>query len=279
MKVGLIGYGYWGGGFVARNIARVAELSVIVDSDPDSIKSAAGTWSRWGTKIATEPEVAFKECDAIWIATPVDTHGDVVMSALEHGCDVMCEKPFVLDTAAADEAVAEAEASGRVLMAGHVSLFTEQHRKARKMRPMGHEHPLEILIQRFTDRASTSDKSVLWGLGPHDVAALVDLFGFPVGAVWSGNSHRAVGDMFFDGSVKARVELDWLCCDRKRTFRMNDGSNLADCPDPQEPLFNEAQAFVTLCGLRDGEEMSRQRDLITKVTTVLSLADKDIRGE
>lgn len=89
MKIGLIGYGHWGAGFVARNLARVFDLAVIVDPVPDRAVVASADWGAWGTRIATEPEVAFDKCDAVWIATPVSTHADVVRAALEAGVHVL----------------------------------------------------------------------------------------------------------------------------------------------------------------------------------------------
>lgn len=296
MKVGLIGYGYWGGGFVARNIARVAELAVIADPDPDSIVRAAGDWGRWGTKVVTEPEVAFRECDAVWIATPVDTHKDIVLDALNSGCHVMCEKPFMTDAHAAESAVVASKVEGLVLMAGHLSLYMGQHgvAQARIRQLRGYQEDIEerkrqgmvemqppfkerVLLQRFTDRPSQSDRSVLWGLGPHDVATLVDLFGFPEETIWNGNDHRVIGELFFGGDVEARVELDWLCTKKSRSFIIGTSGNLAEVPDKVEPLFAEAQAFVQLVEGRDHDEMLRQRELITKVTTVLAIAEKQMK--
>jgi predicted dehydrogenase len=53
------------------------------------------------------------------IATPPNTHGPLVMTAIGHGCHILCEKPFALDSLEASQMLAAAEQAGIVHLIGH----------------------------------------------------------------------------------------------------------------------------------------------------------------
>ena len=273
MKVGLLGYGHWGGGFVARNIARVADLAVIVDPDPSRIVEAAATWSNWGTRVATEPEVAFRECDAVWITTPVPTHAALVRSALEHDCDVLCEKPFVLDSVEAYDLVNLATERDRVLMVGHLSLFTETHRQSRRMADATSIHTV-----RHTVRPSLSDHSALWGLAPHDVASVVETWGRPDTVACRGTVHRITATLLWDEGREATIEVDWLANERRRRHWVGinglSRKDLAGAIDEEEPLLLEARWFDWLCSRSGPLEPKREEAYV--VTDVLAQLERSL---
>ena len=243
MKLGLIGYGYWGGGFVARNIARVAELAVIADPDPFRMQEASAVWAAWGTRVVSEPRVALEECDAVWIATPAATHAALVHDALDAGCHVLCEKPFVLDADDAHVLADKAEAYDAALMVGHLSLYTGCHTSARFA--MRDNKRTRIRSVRHTDRPSISDHDVLHGLGPHDLASVVDLLGEPDVAIASGGRHRVVAHLAWDAGHTADLVLDWCSDERHRRFWLND-VDYATADDQREPLLSQAERFLTI---------------------------------
>lgn len=270
MKVGLIGYGFWGGGFVARNIARVADLSVIVDPNVSRLTEAAAKWTPWGTRVSSEPEVAFRECDAVWIATPARTHFQLCAEALEAGCHVMCEKPFVMDQQEVWELVQLAIDKDLALQVGFTALYMACHHRA-SMATLQSKVVHNVQSSRMTALPSESDVNVLWGLGPHDIAAVIDMFGEPVGADWSGNQHAVLGMLSFEGGHVATLEFDWLARERCHSFVVN-GVEFADSVDEVEPLYREAEAFVRLCGDEQGQARAEARLLATRVTEALSVA-------
>lgn len=273
MKIGLIGHGYWGGGFVARNIARVAELALVVDQDPAKQAQAAETWGVWGTDISSEPERAFQECDAVWIATPAHTHYDMVKGALSAGRHVLCEKPFVMSYDQACELTELAVAQGVALMVGHLSLFTEQHRLAKELVTSDDQRTQWLSYVRHTDRPSLSDISVLWGLGPHDVASAVDLFGGIKDGAATGNQHRVFLELMLERG-KVTIDLDWLSAERTRSMRM-DGKPVVAC-DSEEPLLREARSFLWLCRDQSGPGRARCREIARQVTAVLDAAELNL---
>jgi predicted dehydrogenase len=270
VKTGLVGYGYWGGGFVARNLARLSDLTVIVDQDLGRLAEAAAEWTQWGVRTSSEPGVAFTECDAVWIATPAVTHFDLISSALMNQCHVLAEKPVVMESQEAEMLCNLADRQDLALVGGFTSLHTEQHARSRRICSLNLAKPREVRVHRRTDRASKSDHSVLWGLGPHDVAAVIDLLGEPDGVRWWGNEHRMCGKFEYADSAEATFEFDWLAQQRSRSFAIN-GVETANEADRVEPLLAEVGDFVSLCLDRSDARRATARRLLQQVTDALAV--------
>lgn len=284
MNIGLLGYGYWGR-IAARAIARVGKLHVIVDPNPNVLAEARDTWGPWGTRVASEPRVAFEECSAVWVATPTVSHFDDVHAALCEGVHVMCEKPFVQTSEQARQLAVLAESQRVALMVGHLQLYTAAHAQAKgKLRHATAEDTVRVWMTRRNDRASLSDGSVLWGIGPHDVAAAVDLFGPGAEVAWcAGTEHRVCAQLAWKHERRwVDLELDWLAEHRLRTYSMaitpQGGTaarvrgEFAGAVETMEPLLKEAYQFRYACeedSLRRGE----LRDEAVEVTRVLEEMD------
>jgi len=58
------------------------------------------------------------------IATPPNTHGPLVLSAISRGCHVLCEKPFARDAKEARAMLAAAQRAGVVHLVGHEFRWT-----------------------------------------------------------------------------------------------------------------------------------------------------------
>ena len=124
MKIGTIG-----SGFIVRTILSKVALT-------DGIQCAA-VYSRsydTGKKLADEfgVEKVYTDLDAlcsdpeldfIYIASPNSLHYQHVKLALEHGKNVMCEKPFVPTAAEADELIALAKSKGLYLIEMITTLY------------------------------------------------------------------------------------------------------------------------------------------------------------
>src|SRR5262249_1309316 len=102
IKLGLIGYGYWGPR-IARNFqsAPGCKLSMIADRRPDALPRAQQDhpyvqMTSDPCEVITSPEI-----DAVAIVTPVWTHFELAKAALQNGKHVFVEKPFTSTTAQA----------------------------------------------------------------------------------------------------------------------------------------------------------------------------------
>jgi len=61
---------------------------------------------------------------AVVVATPPATHAALALAAIEHGCHVLCEKPFAANLSEARAMLAAADQAGVVNMVGHEFRFS-----------------------------------------------------------------------------------------------------------------------------------------------------------
>jgi len=110
-RIAVIGAGAFGQNHcrVVRQSAR-AELTAVVDVDPAR------------ASIADYRELAGK-VDAVIVATPTSSHAEIGCWLLEHGIDVLVEKPMAPDLESADRLIDAADRHGRMLQVGHLERF------------------------------------------------------------------------------------------------------------------------------------------------------------
>lgn len=117
LRVGLLGAGRIGR-VHAQAIAahRKSQLCAVSDAVADTAESLA---SEYGAAVRSSGEIiADPSIDAILIATPTDTHSDLIETATQAGKAVLCEKPVDLSLERALACKSVAEASGQPVMVG-----------------------------------------------------------------------------------------------------------------------------------------------------------------
>lgn len=65
------------------------------------------------------------EVDVVYIATPHSLHAQNCLDAIKAGKNVLCEKPFTINSKQAEEVIAAAKAKGVFLMEGEASFSLE----------------------------------------------------------------------------------------------------------------------------------------------------------
>lgn len=112
ITVGLIGYGYWGK-LLAQYLEASCffELKHIYSSKPSTPKRATDISSLFG-----------KDIEAIFIASPANTHYDYTKTFLKHGKHVFCEKPLSCKTAEINEVFDLAKTKGLALHVNYIYL-------------------------------------------------------------------------------------------------------------------------------------------------------------
>ncbi len=117
VRMGLLGAGRIGQ-IHGRNIAAHpgAELTAIADALPSAAEALA---KETGGRVATiEAVLDDPQIDAVVIATPTDTHANLVEIAAQAGKAVFCEKPVDLEAARIQTCLDIVAQSGRPLMIG-----------------------------------------------------------------------------------------------------------------------------------------------------------------
>jgi predicted dehydrogenase len=174
IRVGLIGYGYWGPN-LARNLvsSRRFELVAIADTRPNSLTDANLRFPG-GRVVGGADEILTGEgIDAVVIATPVATHFDFARTALIHGKHVLVEKPMCASVSEAEELAAIAQRCNRTLMVDHTFLFTGAVQMIRKVVESGqlgkicYFDSVRVNLGLFQE-----DVNCLWDLAPHDLSII-----------------------------------------------------------------------------------------------------------
>ena len=124
--------------------------------------------------LAADPEV-----DAIYVATPHNFHREHTILALRHGKHVLCEKPFAINAAEAQEMVDVAREAGLFLMEAMWSRFLPIIVEARRLIADGAIGAVQMIQADFGFRASFNPASRLFdpALGG---GALLDVGVYPV---------------------------------------------------------------------------------------------------
>jgi predicted dehydrogenase len=118
INVGLVGCGAVVKTFYVEVMRRIAGVKVIGVHDLNTA-NAREVATALGVQ-AMEREALLGVCDWVVIATPPDSHYGLAREALERGCHVVLEKPFVPRASEAQDLVELAEGRGRQL---HVAQF------------------------------------------------------------------------------------------------------------------------------------------------------------
>jgi predicted dehydrogenase len=121
IKAGVIGVGYLGK-FHAEKYAALeqAELVGVVDLDAKQAKEIASSCK---TRAFQDYRELLPQVEVVSVAVPTSHHFAVVQDCLEHGLDVLVEKPLATTVSEAEELVEQARALGRILQVGHLERF------------------------------------------------------------------------------------------------------------------------------------------------------------
>jgi predicted dehydrogenase len=226
IKLGVIGYGYWGPNIV-RNFLGHQDCKVVAVCDKNSVALARVLARHPGVRVTTEVDdiVMSPEIDAVAIVTPVSYHYELAKKALENGKHVFVEKPFTATSAQAEELVELAERKNLQIMVDHTFLFTGAVRKIKQLVDEGALGPLYYYdSMRVNLGLFQHDVNVLWDLAPHDLSIMDYLIGLePDLVVATGSAHvNCLEDVahltvYFPNNVLANINVNWLSPVKVRT--------------------------------------------------------------
>src|ERR1700741_4696362 len=106
VRVGVIGYGYWGPNIV-RNFHALdrAELVAVCDKSQAALKRAHKGFPSLHLTTDFSDVLRSPDIDAVAIVTPVWTHYELAKAALENGKHVFVEKPFTSNVRQAEDLI------------------------------------------------------------------------------------------------------------------------------------------------------------------------------
>lgn len=219
LRVGVIGYGYWGPNIVRNfNATEGSKVVAVCDQNSEALRRAAKLYP--GMEITSDCQelVTSPHIDAVAVITPVSTHYGLAKKALKNGKHVFVEKPFTANVAQAEELIELAAQKNLKIMVDHTFLFTGA---VRKIKQLIEEDVLGDLFYYDSVRVNLGlfqhDVNVIWDLAPHDLSVMQYLLDEEPSAISaSGKSHFngkediAYITVHFDNSMIAHFNVNWL---------------------------------------------------------------------
>ena len=235
LRVGVIGYGYWGPN-VLRNFYRLpnCQLVAVCDKNPQALKDVGTSYPSVQATGEARDIFTSKDIDAVAIVTPVSTHYELARRCLENGKHVFIEKPMTASVAQAEALIELAEAKYLTFMVDHTFLFTGA---VRKMKELIEQQALGPLYYYDSVRINLGlfqhDVNVIWDLAPHDLSIMDHLIEErPAAVVATGMSHfNGLEDMayitvYFPNTIIAHISVNWLSPVKVRTTLIGGGQRM-----------------------------------------------------
>lgn len=226
LKLGVIGYGYWGPN-VVRNFHGLANCQVLAvcDQNPQALQRVTALYPGIQSTNCVSDILTSQEIDAVAVVTPVSTHYKLARQCLEHGKHVFIEKPFTATVAQAEKLIALAEHKHLTIMVDHTFLFSGA---VRKMKELIENNVLGTLYYYDSVRVNLGllqhDVNVIWDLAPHDLSIMDYLIPEPPEAVVAtGASHfNSLADIayltvYFPNNIIAHIHVNWISPVKLRT--------------------------------------------------------------
>ena len=216
-SVALIGCGQWGKN-IARNLAQLGSLKVIVDADAARggaiARDLGAEFSQDAAAVLARPDIT-----GVAIATPAVTHAQVVTQALNAGKHVFVEKPIALSVDDANAVAALAKSRGLTLMTGHLLQYHPIFMRLLAMAKGGELGKVQyVYSNRLNQGRVRTEENALWSLAPHDISMINALAGgkparvtaMGQAAVQPGIPDISVATYDFANGVKAHLFCSWL---------------------------------------------------------------------
>jgi predicted dehydrogenase len=280
VRVGVLGLGYWGPNLV-RNLSEIpaAEAAWMCDRRPEPLEVLGRRFPAVRRTQAFDEMLDDDSLEAVAIVTPVATHHDLAMRALEAGKHVYVEKPLAASSEEARDLIRAASERGLVLMPGHTFLYSPPVVRIRELIRSGELGDIYFIsMSRVNLGLHQSDVSVIWDLGPHDFSILL---------YWLGQSPRRVVSMgracivdgqedvafincAFDSGAIAHIELSWLAPSKLRRTTVVGSSKMVvydDCSIEPVRVYDSGvmprnpESFGEYLKYRTGDIVSPHIDL------------------
>lgn len=289
INIGVIGYGYWGPNLV-RNFAEIpgATVKKVCDFKPELL---AKVQARYPTiEVTTHCQDLFTDpkIDAVVIATPVSTHFDLALAALQAGKHVLVEKPMTTTSEQAMRLIEEAEKRRLVLMVDHTFVYTGA---VRKMHDLIATKTLGDIYYYDSVRVNLGlfqhDVNVIWDLAVHDLSIMNYLLpSQPYAVSATGISHVPRGPeniayltLLFENNLIAHINVNWLAPVKVRRTLIGGSQRMIvyDDLEPSEKLKmydkgitlngNSESLYQMLIGYRTGDMWSPKLDMTEALRT------------
>ena len=177
IKVGVIGFGYWGPN-IARNFDENPDLKLVGIAELGEQRRAVARTKYPNVPLYTDAKSLLRESsiDAVAIITPVSTHYELAKEALEAGKHVLIEKPMTSSVSEAEKLLNLAAKKNLTLMVDHTFVYSAAVQKIKETldaNGLGDLYYFDSV--RINLGLFQQDVNVVWDLAPHDISIMQHL--------------------------------------------------------------------------------------------------------
>jgi len=243
MKIGVVGFGYWGPNLV-RNFFSTPSVNGVVcfDSSDKRLQIAQQRFPSVETVSRYEDLLERSDVTAIVLATPVSTHFPLGMKALEAGKHLLLEKPMAESYLQCQQLVDVAAKMKLVLMVDHTFIYTGAVRKIKDMITEGRLGEVMYFDSvRVNLGLFQHDTNVVWDLAPHDLSIMDHLIGqepLAVSAIGARHFNEmediAYITVQYNSQLLAHFHVNWMSPVKVRRILIG-GTKLMVVYDDMEP--------------------------------------------
>lgn len=265
MKVGVIGYGYWGPNIV-RNFSLHSECEVvsIVEPNKERWKLARKACPTARLLHNTDQLLQDPSIEAVAICTPASTHFSLAKQCLERGKHVLVEKPITTSLEELTHLFELAESKSVSLLVDYTFLYTGAVRKLSEIIKSGSLGSINYIDStRINLGIYQTDINVLWDLATHDLSIIYHLFQErpeklqAIGAIHpqSGTEHIAYLSLHYASGMLVHLSCSWASPVKIRQMIIG-GSEKMLIYDDIEPS-SKLQVYDYSCETESEEERRR----------------------
>lgn len=221
VNIAQIGVGYWGPNLL-RNLVtnKKCQVSKVVDLSQERRDYVQGLYPFITVADDIAGVLNDEKIDAVIIATPVATHFDMAIKALQAGKHILVEKPMARTVSEVEQIRDLSQTKKLVAMVGHTYLYNDAVRYVKRMIDSGELGDVRyIYSQRLNLGRIRSDVDALWNFAPHDISIIQYWLGNPKPISVSRHGidyiQKGVDDVVFltvqyPGKILANIHVSWL---------------------------------------------------------------------
>ena len=229
VKVAQLGVGYWGPNLL-RNLSSNYDCIVkaVVDLSKERQEFVKKTYPGIYVTDELDSVIHNPDIDAVVIATPVKSHYDITIRALNAGKHVLVEKPMATKMDQVREIGQLAKEKGLVAMVGHTFLYNSAVRYIKNIIDSGELGNIRyIYSQRLNLGRIRDDVDALWNLAPHDISIIqywlnnpepIKIKKFGMDYVQNGIDDVTFMNITYPNNIMAHLHVSWL--DPHKTRKM-----------------------------------------------------------
>jgi len=221
INIAQIGVGYWGPNLLRNFVANGdCEVITVVDLSKERQAFVKGLYPSIKVTDKISSALDDETIGAVIIATPVATHYELSIKALEAGKHILVEKPMAISVRDVQHIGEVAKENGLVAMVGHTFLYNAAVRHVKKIIDSGEIGDIRyIYSQRLNLGRIRDDVDVLWNLAPHDISIiqywLDDLEPVLINNNGMDFIQKDIADVVFmniiyPGKIMANIHVSWL---------------------------------------------------------------------